>query len=649
MKKPLHALAAAAALALGLALVPATALAEPAETDGIIVTVSQPGAGEISLLSDARSTLDDAGLAAGDVVSADDGTLTLEARPAEGQTDEQALATALELPGVESAQLNYVYQIIGAVDEDAATDGIAPQTQTLRQTILANDPYAQVSNPDASPNQYWLYNADLVGAWSITRSNNLVTIAMFDSGVTLDHPDLAGNLLSDLAWDSYYERTLAETKLMTGTSDNGGHGTAVAGVLAAVANNGTGVAGASYNANLLPVKVVNDSNGNTNTGALARAYAYLFDLINTKRVSNVRVVNMSLGGYGDTFADDDLLRAQISDARDDYGILTVCAGGNGKNGQPLTEPCYPGDYDDCISVTALEADGTNISWSDYNKHKDISAPGRSIWTTSANGGYGKQSGSSLSAPMVSGTIALMFYAEPNATPDEVVNALKTTATPIVDPVNDRTNTSGSAGALDAAEALQYVKDTVTRFSDVEAGTWYYDAVQYVGSNGIMNGYDNGQGNFGTFDNLMRQDAAGLLYNYLADGATASEHCGLSDVPEDAYYTNAVNWCVENGIFNGYDDGTFGVNQPITRQEFLGVIYNWAHEAGDVVDETIFYSRPDYWTVATWATDAVKWCLSEHVVNGTAQPDGTFLINPNSNISRCEVAGIISNAIKAGVL
>ena len=96
MKKSLHALAAAAALALGLALVPTAALAAGAETDGILVTLSQPGAGEISLLSDARSTLDDAGLAAGDVVSADDGTLTLEARPADGQTDEQALAAALD-------------------------------------------------------------------------------------------------------------------------------------------------------------------------------------------------------------------------------------------------------------------------------------------------------------------------------------------------------------------------------------------------------------------------------------------------------------------------------------------------------------------------------------------------------------------------
>lgn len=649
MKKPLHALAAAAALALGLALVPATALAEPAETDGIIVTVSQPGAGEISLLSDARSTLDDAGLAAGDVVSADDGTLTLEARPAEGQTDEQALATALELPGVESAQLNYVYQIIGAVDEDAATDGIAPQTQTLRQTILANDPYAQVSDPDASPNQYWLYNADLVGAWSITRSNNLVTIAMFDSGVTLDHPDLAGNLLSDLAWDSYYERTLAETKLMTGTSDNGGHGTAVAGVLAAVANNGTGVAGASYNANLLPVKVVNDTNGNTNTGALARAYAYLFDLINTKRVSNVRVVNMSLGGYGDTFADDDLLRAQISDARDDYGILTVCAGGNGKNGQPLTEPCYPGDYDDCISVTALEADGTNISWSDYNKHKDISAPGRSIWTTSANGGYGKQSGSSLSAPMVSGTIALMFYAEPTATPSEIVAALEDTATPIVDAVNDRTSTSGSAGALDAGAALQLIKDRITRFNDVHEGDWFYDSVISVAEKGVMNGYDNGRGNFGSLDNLKRRDAACLLYNRLANNEEPESSSGLSDVPDDAYYTKSVDWCVENGIFHGYPDGTFGVDKNISRQDFLCLIYNWAAQEGDAVDESIFYSRPDYASTGDWAIEAVKWALSKGVISGSLAADGTRWILPASDVTRAEVAGIICNAIDAGLL
>lgn len=649
MKKSLHALAAAAALALGLALAPTAALAAGAETDGILVTLSQPGAGEISLLSDARSALDEAGLDAGEVVTAEDGELTLEARPADGQTDEQALAAALELPGVTDAQLNYVYQIIEPVDEAApASDGISPQAQTLREAIRANDPYAQVSDPDESPNQYWLYNTDLVGAWDIARANKVVTIALFDSGVTLDHPDLAGNLISAYAWDSYYERPLSETKMETGTTDNGGHGTMVAGVLSAVANNEVGMAGSSYNAKILPVKVVNDSNGNTNTGALARAYAYLLDLIGENKVSNVRVVNMSLGGYGDTFAEDDLLHDMIVKARNERGILTVCAGGNGKDGVPKTEPCYPGDYEECISVTALEADGTNIYWSDYNENKDISAPGRSIWSTSASGKYAALSGTSLAAPMVSGTVALMSYAEPNATVDEIVNALEATATPIEDPTYDRTQTSGTAGALDSAAAVQYLKDTVTRFTDVTEGDWFYSNIQYIGQHGIMNGYDDGRGYFGADDTLMRRDVACLLYNYLADGASA-EPCSLTDVDQDAYYANPVNWCVANGVFNGKDDGTFGVNEAITREQLMSVIYNISATEDDVIDENVFYAFADCGSTSAWAVNGVKWAVDRGVINGSVQPDGSRLLNPLGNCTRAEAASVIVNSINSGVL
>ena len=650
MRRPLHTLIAAAALALGLVLAPATALAAQAETDGILVTLSQPGTGEISLLSDARSALDDAGLEPGDVVSAQTGELTIEARPADGQTDEQALATALELPGVTDAQLNYVYHIIEPVTEGSpsAADGISPQAQTLLGAILANDPYAQVSDPDESPNQYWLYSSGLVDAWSLGQPNKRVTIAMFDSGVTLDHPDLAGNLLSGLAWDSYYDRSLAETKAMTGTTDNGGHGTMVAGVLAAVTNNGTGVAGSSYNASLLPVKVVNDSNGNTNTGALARAYAYLFKLINSGQVSNVRVVNMSLGGYGDAFSNDATLRETIHEARYSYGILTVCAGGNGKNGQPMTEPCYPADYDDCVSVTALEADGTNISWSDYNAEKDISAPGRSIWTTSASGAYGSNSGTSLAAPMVSGTVALMSFAEPTATTDEIVAALEDSATPVVDRENDRTHTSGSAGALDADAAVQLIKDRVTRFNDVHEGDWFYNTVLYVAKNEIMNGYGDGRGFFGVNDRLTREDTACILYNYLGNGEVV-EPCALTDVNQDAYYAAAVNWCVDQGVFNGKPNGTFGVGESITREQLMSVIYNWAAQEGDVVDESVFYGFADCGATSTWAIEGVQWAVDRGVINGSLNADGTRSLNPLGNTSRAEAASIITNAIDSGVL
>lgn len=650
MKRPLHALAAAAALALGLALCPSPALADPAETDGIIVTMAS-GTDGISTLSESSSALEGAGLDVTGVVSAQGGELTLEAQPAAGQTDEQALQAARDLPGVTSAQLNYVYHLIEPVDDEAApaADGVRPQARTLREAILANDPYAQVFSPDESPNQYWLYNTRLVDAWTIARSSGVVTIALFDSGVTLDHPDLAGNLLAALAWDSYYERPLSKTLEQTGTSDNGGHGTMVAGVLAAVANNGVGVAGSSYNAKILPVKVVNDSNGNTNTSALARAYAYLLALVDRGAASNVRVINMSLGGYGETFSDDALLHSLIAEARSDYGILTVCAGGNGSKGQPLTDPCYPADYEECVSVTALEPDGTNIYWSDYNQNKDISAPGRTIWTTSASGEYSSTSGTSLAAPMVSGTVALMSFAEPNATPDEICEALYSTATPVVDPVYDRTQTSGSHGALDAEAAVSYLKDHVTRFTDVPQDAWYYDVVQFVGQNDIMNGYDDGRGYFGAEDDLERQDAACLLYNYLGNGEVA-EPCALSDVAQDAYYANAVNWCVEKGVFHGYPDGTFGVGRDISRQEFMCVIYNWAHGEGDAVDESAFNALPDHASTGSWAVDAVAWCLSKGVIQGSLQPDGTRLILPASSVSRAEVAGIISNAIQdAGVL
>lgn len=651
MRRPLHAFIAAAALALGLALAPSTALAAQAETDGILVTLNQPGAGEISLLSDARSALDGAGLEAGDVISAGSGELTLEARPANGQTDEQALADALELPGVTDAQLNYVYQIIEPVSDESpsSADGIRPQAQTLREAILANDPYAQISDPDESPNQYWLYNSGLVDAWTLARSNGVVTIAMFDSGVTLDHPDLAGNLLSSLAWDSYYDRTLAETEARTGTSDNGGHGTMVAGVLAAVTDNSTGIAGASYNAKLLPVKVVNDSNGNTNTGALARAYAYLFKVINSGQASNVRVVNMSLGGYGEAFSDDELLREVIHEARYDYGILTVCAGGNGSNGSPRTDPCYPADYEDCVSVTALEKDGTNIPWSDYNAEKDISAPGRSIWSTSASGGYsGSSSGTSLAAPMVSGTVALMSFAEPTATPSEIVAALEDTATPIDDAVNDRTTTSGSAGALDAGAALQLIKDRITRFNDVHEGDWFYDNVLYVAEREIMNGYGNGLGYFGVSDRLTREDTACILYNYLGDGEVV-EPCSLTDVDQSGYYATAVNWCVEKGIFNGRPNGTFGVGESITREQLMSVVYNWAAQEGDVVDDSIFYGFADCGSTSDWAVEGVRWAVDRGVINGSLNADGTRSLNPLGNTSRAEAASIITNAIESGVL
>jgi len=117
----------------------------------------------------------------------------------------------------------------------------------------------------------------------------------------------------------------------------------VAGIASATANNGRGVAGGAFNAKIVPVKVVNDLTGNkrgASTGSICRGYAHLLDAVDEGRLTNLRVVNISLGSYSQAM-NDPLMHALISIARDDYGIVTVCAGGN----DGVTDVSYPSDYD----------------------------------------------------------------------------------------------------------------------------------------------------------------------------------------------------------------------------------------------------------------------------------------------------------------
>ena len=210
-------------------------------------------------------------------------------------------------------------------------------------------------------------------------------------------------------------------------------------------------------------------------------------------------------------------------------------------------------------------------------------------------------------------------------------------------------TVGSHGALDAGAATSYLKEHVTRFKDAVQGDWYYNSVMFVGTRGIMNGYNNGQGYFGALDLLARQDAASLIYNLLGHGQDAPDH-GFADVVDGSYYQTAVNWCAEQGIFKGYaGTNLFGVNQPISREELMCVIYNIAAEKGAQVDASAFYAMPDHASTNSWAVNAAKWTLSTGVINGSKQPDGSTLLLPWALTTRGEMAAIMMNSIKNGVL
>lgn len=615
--------------------------------------------------SSAYRELEDAGMEVTQQITTTDGDIALEVQPADGVSDKKAVADALKLDGVKAAQPNYVYNLIEPAADKPLADAARPSMTTLAvedaspvaESRLPNDPWASVSNPDEAPNQYYLYSSHFTEAWNMVKSNRSATVAVLDSGVALDHYDLKDNLLTALAWDSYYDQAL------TGTGDNVGHGTHVAGIIAGVADNGRGIAGGSYNAKILPIKVFSDSatRPQSNTTALISAYKYILTLINSGAVDDLHVINLSLGYYGSD-SNDRLLRETIRDARDNYRIATVCAAGNGnKVDTPKTENIYPADFEECIAVTALTPTGSNVVFSDYNQAKDISAPGASIWSTYTRettlndinyGMYSRLTGTSMASPMVSAACALLFTERPNATVEQVCNALYTTAEPVIDAENDRTQTSGSHGALNVAAALVELDSGVDKplsFTDVSKGDWFYDAVMGAADRKIMNGYPTGD--FRPYKPLTREQAAVVLYNYLGEGDTSAPRAPHVDVMDD-YYTAAVNWAVAKGYIKGYGGtNVFGVGDALTREQLAGIFANIAASKEDLegIDAGILQGMTDYRDSSDWFVPALAWCVANNVINGKGQPDGTRQLQPKAPCSRAEMAGIMMNTIGQGLI
>ena len=344
-----------------------------------------------------------------------------------------------------------VEEAIAQLEDDESIAYVQPNyTYTLLSTST-DDPY-NTDDTSTTYNQYYLYASGFVDAWDYVTVSGSVTIAVLDTGCNLQHEDLADTVNAELAYDV----TTGTLLSASGVANNGdalGHGTQVCGVIAAAANNGIGIAGASYNATVLPIKVF-DSSGTCTTADIVAAYQYLADLIDAGKLTDLRVINMSIGAYlteEEMTETDKAMETAIENLLYNYGVLTVCAGGNGTDGVTAeTAAIYPADFDACISVTALAADGSNATYSDYNEYKDISAYGEKILTTSASGGYAKTTGTSMAAPQVAAAIALIWAANSSLSASEVVAILKDTATEVT---GNAHASSGSAGALDVEAAV----------------------------------------------------------------------------------------------------------------------------------------------------------------------------------------------------
>ena len=129
----------------------------------------------------------------------------------------------------------------------------------------------------------------------------------------------------------------------------------------------------------------------------------------------------------------------------------------------------------------------------------------------------------------------------------------------------------------------------------------------------------------------------LLEALQLDGCGEVMQLPFRDVPEDAYYYDAVVWATEAGVVNGMGDGTFAPNDNITRQEMATMLYRLAK--AEKVEEDKLASFPDAASVADWAKDAMNWAVSTEIVNGSTHDDKVNYLDPTATALRCQAAAV----------
>lgn len=210
-----------------------------------------------------------------------------------------------------------------------------------------------------------------------------LVVAVLDTGVDADHPDLDGRVLS--GWDSMVEGG-------DGRVDPNGHGTHVAGILAAAAGNDVGIGGVAPGVSILPVRVL-DETGNGDDDELALGIIWAVD-------HGADIMNLSIGGA----VPSTLLEGAIDYALD-AGVLVVVAAGN--SGAMGNEPSYPAAYRQVLAVGSTDSSDRRSIFSNTGGYVDIAAPGSWIVSTWPGGRYQTSSGTSMAAPFVAGAAALL--------------------------------------------------------------------------------------------------------------------------------------------------------------------------------------------------------------------------------------------------
>lgn len=375
------------------------------------------------------------------------------------------------LPGAEDDDLEAAYAEIGVTPV-----GEIPEIQTVALSVAAEAMQAKAAAVAAHPlfesvHKSYLYDVEqfpndatfnlqdhfetigVDAAWEITTGANDLIIAVVDTGVEPDHPDLASKLRD--GWNVFGRNTDSRDVL--------GHGTSVAGSAAAVSDNRVGVAGVSWGSPILPIRVT-DSQGRATSRDIATGIVWAVKL-------GARVINVSFAPLGS----DRVVLSAAQYARNSGALVFISTGNSGKSYRARRTSR-------AIFVGALDRPDELASFSNTGPFVDLVAPGTQIYTTKRGRGYGRVSGTSFASPLVAGVAALLWSVNPDFRPVTVENLLFSTAVDLG--VRGRDNRYG-VGRVDAGAAVAAALDVVEERDTIAPRVEIIDPVDRATVSGIL--------------------------------------------------------------------------------------------------------------------------------------------------------------------
>jgi len=348
---------------------------------------------------------------------------------------------------------------------------------------LNDDPEVEFAIPDfksyalETPNdphfskQWGLAKISAPQAWDLSHGSSAVQVAVVDTGVDDSHEDLTGKVDQKVKFCSGFT---CQT-----VNDLAGHGTHVAGIVAALTNNNKGVAGVGYETHLLAIKVLDDNGEADTLSWITNGLNWVLD--NT----NAKVISMSLGGWGPYNPDQgidpcDGYKAVLEKAQN-RGVLVIAAAGNESSGSISDDICVdqhgnrfrcraaPASCDGVLAVAATTPADDKASFSNYGDLVAVAAPGVNIFSTMPPGAYVSEScndgdgdgydscnGTSMACPFVSGLAGLLFGTNPSLTATDVRSLIEEKADKIAG-----TGTYWTHGRINAYQSVLAAQSGVT--------------------------------------------------------------------------------------------------------------------------------------------------------------------------------------------